>query len=194
MSALIHYGLHPGMLIRYLKGEYFGESQDVKKVLTEVKPYVEKKDLKHIKRILTQGCPSQLIFEEESANKLAVIQKGNQQTFLQHPEVVTKTTNKEEKNSHVLPLLLWTVYFSPYLCCSPQGMREKDGKHQVIFDTSTQTMPDEVVLNHVMMTDEVADIHFGQAKQRLYSNIYNRGVSYPDEIMYIILANIRACF
>jgi hypothetical protein len=69
MLALIHYRLHPGMLIRYLKGEYVGESQDVKKVLTEVKPYVEKKDLKHIERILTQGCPSQLICKEESANK-----------------------------------------------------------------------------------------------------------------------------
>ena len=30
-------------------------------------------------------------------NKLAVIEKGNQQTFEAHPEVVTKTMNKEEK-------------------------------------------------------------------------------------------------
>jgi hypothetical protein len=73
MSALIDYGLHPGMLIRYLKDEYSSKSQDVKIVLTEVKPYVKKKGLKHIECILTQGCPSQLIFEEESANKLAVI-------------------------------------------------------------------------------------------------------------------------
>jgi hypothetical protein len=71
MSALIYYRLHPGMLIRYLKGEYIGKSQDIKKILTEVKPFIEKKDLKHIKRIITQGCPAQLIFEEESASKLA---------------------------------------------------------------------------------------------------------------------------
>jgi hypothetical protein len=36
-------------------------------------------------------------------NKLTVIDKGNQQTCDAHPEVVKKTMNKEEKNSHVLP-------------------------------------------------------------------------------------------
>jgi hypothetical protein len=69
--------------------------------------------------------------------------------------------SKEEKNSHVLPLLLWTVYFSAYLCCTPQGMREKDGKHQVIYDASTQTTPDKLVLNQVTMTDKEANIDFG---------------------------------
>jgi hypothetical protein len=102
--------------------------------------------------------------------------------------------NNEEKNSCVLPLLLWTVYFSACLQCTPLGMHEKDGKHQVFFDASTQTMPDKVVLNHITMTDKEADIHFGQAKQHLYINIYNWRVSYPDKVIYLILANITACF
>jgi hypothetical protein len=62
-----------------------------------------------------QGCPSNLIFEETPENKLAVIRKGNQHTFLQHPEATVKAMNKEEKNSHVLPLRYWMVYFSPWL-------------------------------------------------------------------------------
>jgi hypothetical protein len=58
-------------------------------------------------------------------DKLAVIDidKGNQQTFDAHPEVVTKTMNKEEKNSHVLPFRPWVVFFSPYLRCTTQPTR-----------------------------------------------------------------------
>jgi hypothetical protein len=53
------------MLTRYLIGKYIGESQDVKKVLTKVEPHVNNKGLRHIKRILMQGFPSCLVFEEE---------------------------------------------------------------------------------------------------------------------------------
>jgi hypothetical protein len=95
-----------GMFTRYLIGEYTGDSRDVKKVLTKVEPHVhvDNKGLRHVKCILMQGFPSCLVYEEKSANTLAAIQKSNQHTFLQHPEVVTKTMNKEEKYSHVLPL------------------------------------------------------------------------------------------
>jgi hypothetical protein len=129
MAGLIHYGMHPGMLLRYLKGKYTGESRSVDAILEKVLPYIEPEDAKHIGGIITQGCPSQLIFDEDTMNKLTVIEKGNQQTFETHPEVLTKTMNKEEKNSHVLPFRQWVVFFSPYLCCTPQGMREKNGKY-----------------------------------------------------------------
>ncbi len=115
MACFIHYGLHPGMLIHYLNGEYTGKSRDAEPILREVTPHISNKDAAHIKRILTQGCPSNLIFEETPENKLAVIQKGNQHTFLQHPEVMAKAMIKKEKNSHVLPLRYWMVYFSPWL-------------------------------------------------------------------------------
>jgi hypothetical protein len=35
---------------------------------------------------------------------------------------------------------------------------------------------------------------FGEAKTTLLINIYNRQVSYPDEIIYLALANITTCF
>jgi len=88
-------------------------------------------------------------------NKLAVIKKGDQQTFEAHPEVVTKTMNKEEKNSHVLPFRRWVVYFSPFLRCTPQGMHEKNGKYRVILDSSTQTWMEASKLpsgNHIRGT------------------------------------------
>jgi hypothetical protein len=96
-AALIYNGLYPGMLIQYPKSKYIWKNQDIKKILVEVTSYIDEMDLQHIKRILMQGCPSYLVFKEDSANKLAVIQRGNQQTFLQHPEVIVKIMNKEEK-------------------------------------------------------------------------------------------------
>jgi hypothetical protein len=104
-------------------------------------------------------------------NKLAVIDKGNQQTFDAHPEVVTKTMNKEEKNSHVLPFRRWVIYFSPFLHCTPQGIHEKNGKYRVIFNSSTQTWMNEVILNHVTTTKLEATINFGKSKLNLLINI-----------------------
>jgi hypothetical protein len=63
-ACLIHYGLHPGMMIRYLKGEYIGKSRDVQKIINEVFPFVCETDIAHIKRVLTQGCSSCLVFDE----------------------------------------------------------------------------------------------------------------------------------
>jgi hypothetical protein len=193
-AGLIHYGMHPGMLLRYMKGEYTGESRSADAILEKVSPYIEPEDARHIHRIITQGCPSQLNFEEDTMNKLAVIEKGNQQTFEAHPEVVEKTMNKEEKNSHVLPFRRWVVYFSPFLRCTPQGMREKYGKYRVIFDSSTQTWMSEVVLNHVTTTEWEANIDFGKSKINFLINIYNWRVSFPREIIYVALADITACF
>jgi len=92
-AGLIHYGLHPGMLVRYLKGDYVGESRHHIRVLNKVSSHISIEDANHIKSL---GCPAKLVLEEESSNKLSVIKKGNQQTFLAHPEVANKTMNKEE--------------------------------------------------------------------------------------------------
>jgi hypothetical protein len=52
----------------------------------------------------------------------------------------------------------------------------------------------EAVLNHMTTTDHEAIIDFGQAKTNLFINIYNWQVSYPDETIYLALADITACF
>jgi hypothetical protein len=158
-ACLIHYGLHLGMMIQYLEGEYIGENRDAKKTIREGNPFITKIDVRQNWWVLTQGCPSCLIFDEATANELSVIQKGNQQTFLKYPDFY-----KEEENSHIIALRDWTVLFSPYLCATPQGMGEKHGKFRVIFDSSTQTTPDETVSNHITNTDPEAVIDFGQAK------------------------------
>ena len=193
-ACAINYGLHTGMVIRYLKGEYVGETRNANRILASVSPYIDAEDCKHIERIINQGCPSHLDFEEDYKNKHSVLHRGNQHTFLQHPKVTAKAMNKEEKNSHVLPFKSWVVHFSPYCRATPQGIREKYGKFRVIFDSSTQSSPDEVVLNHVTPTDQEAPIDFGTAKRKLLTNIYNWRVSFPNEVIYLALADITACF
>jgi hypothetical protein len=86
------------------------------------------------------------------------------------------------------------VYFSPYCRATPQGIQEKYGKYRVIFDSLTQKSPDEIVLNHVTPTDLKAPVDFGTAKSKLHSNIYNWQVSFPNEVIYLALADITACF
>ncbi len=66
--------------------------------------------------------------------------------------------NKEERNSHVVPLLPWIVLFSPWMCMTPLGIRKKYGKSRVIFDASTQTTPKEVVLSHITSTNMKAEM------------------------------------
>jgi len=175
-----------------MKGEYTGESRSADVILKKVSPYIELEGARHIHRIITQGCPSQLNFEEDTMNKLAVLEKGNQQTFEAHPEVGTKTTVKEEKNSHVLPFRRWD--FLPFLRCTPQGMHKKNGKYRVIFDSSTQTWMNEVILIHVTTTEWEANIDFGKSKVNFLINIYNWQVGFPWEIIYVALADITACF
>ena len=113
-------------------------------------------------------------------------------TFLQYPEVTAKAMNKEERNSPVLPIRKWTA--SLYCRARPQEIHKKYGKYKVIFDSSTQTSPEEIVLNHMMPTDHEAIIDFGRAKRKLLTTIYNWHISYPDEIIYLALGDVITCF
>jgi hypothetical protein len=96
-ACAIYYGLNTGMVIRYLKGEYVGESKNANAIFEKVLPYICEVDCKHIVHIINQGCPSHINFEENYENKHMALWKENQQTFLQFPEVTAKAMNKEEK-------------------------------------------------------------------------------------------------
>jgi len=48
-AGMIHYLLHPGMLVRFMNGEYTGENRDVEKVMKAITPYVSDNDAKHVK-------------------------------------------------------------------------------------------------------------------------------------------------
>jgi hypothetical protein len=87
--------------------------------------------------------------------------------------MLLKSHEQDKKNSYAIAIRSWTVLFSPYLHTTPQGMHKKYGEFRVIFDSSTQTIPNKVDLNHIMTTELKAIINFGQAKMKLFTNIYN---------------------
>jgi hypothetical protein len=183
------------MVIRYLKGEYVGEKRDVNQILSNVSPFIDETDAAHIKRILTQGCPSKLSIEETLAMKASIIQKGNQATFKLHPAAVIKTMNKKDRHSHLLPIKRWVLHFSPRCCHTAQGMQIKPGKNpRVIFDASTKSHPHEIVLNDMTTTEFQASITFGAAKLKLLQHIYNWRISNPNSKIYLAIAGITACF
>jgi hypothetical protein len=173
-ACAIHYSLHPGMVIRYLRGEYIGENRNVPQILRDVSSHVDDTDAAHIERILTQGCPSRLSFEEASEMKAYIIEKGNQATFKMYPEIMTKMMNKEDRHRHLLPVKLRVLHFSPWCRHTAQGNLVKPRKNpRVIFDASTKGHPHEVVLNDVTTTEFEANITFGTAKLKLLQRIYN---------------------
>ncbi len=194
-AGMIHYGLHPGMLIRYLKGEYTGKNRRIPGIIAKVSPYISKGDAIHIKQILTQGCPSNLQVSEPSAMKDEIIMLGNQQTFHMYPELVTKTMNKEEHNSHLIALKLWVLHCSPFCRSTAQGIQIKPGKNpRIISDSSTKTRALQWVLNEMTPIKNKSGIDFGMAKMKFLTSIYNWRISYPGMTIYIALADIMACF
>ncbi len=50
------------------------------------------------------------------------------------------------------------------------------------------------MVNHVTPMDHKATIDFGTMMTKLLTNIYNWRISFPDEVIYLALANITACF
>jgi len=71
----------------------------VNRTLTEVRAHMSADDFSHMKRILVDGSPCELTFDEPLANKSLMIQQGNSKSFNKNPELVIKTMNKERKTA-----------------------------------------------------------------------------------------------
>ena len=49
-------------------------------------------------------------------------------------------------------------------------------------------------MNNIPPTEEEAEVTFGFVKLLFYWLIYNLRVSFPDEVIYLALADIKSCF
>ncbi len=76
-ALMIRLDMHPGMVVRYIQGEFTGEERDVETVCNTIEPFVSKEDLEHVRRIMTLGCPAQCVFEEDASNKAKMLARGN---------------------------------------------------------------------------------------------------------------------
>jgi hypothetical protein len=195
LAAMIHFGMDPGKLVRWLGGEYTGARRDVTHTLSEVRGSVSAEDFNHIKRILVDGSPSKLTFDEPLANKSMMIKRGNSNSFNENQALVLKTMNKEERYSHILPMdeLLCTV--SPHCRHTTQTLVIKAGKNdRLAFDASTTRLPTDIVLNQITPMDEEAPITFGSTKTTFLFDIYNTRISFPNAPILLGTADIKACF
>ena len=100
-------------------GEYVGYHRDVKKTLIVVRPHVTDEDYDQIEPILLDGCPAELKFTEPLSNKLEMIRRGNSKSFNDHPELVKKAMNKEDRYSHLVPIDENICHVSAYLRHTP---------------------------------------------------------------------------
>ncbi len=96
-AAMIHFGLDPGKVVHFLLGKYTGQYCNVCRTLDAIRDHVTSDDYGHIKRILLDGGPAQLTFEELLSNKLEFISRGNLKSFAENPQLVQKTMNKEDR-------------------------------------------------------------------------------------------------
>ena len=194
-AAMIHYGLNPGMLVRYLGGEYTGAYRDIKMLKEKLMPHVPVDDMSQIMRILTSGCPADFALEESAASKALMIKRGNQKNFVMNEEKVRKTVNKEDRFSHLIPLPPWILDCSPYCRHNSQGIIIKAGKNdRVVWDASTKFAYDDLVLNEHTPTDDEAPITFGITKMQFYIWVYNMRISFPDTVILAAMADVKACF
>ncbi len=148
-----------------------------------------------MKRILLDGCPAQLNFEEPLSNKIKMIECGNSKCFNNNTALVLKTMNKEDRYSHLIPLDEIMCRFSPYCRHTTQTTVIKAGKSdRLCWDGSTTIKPTDIVMNQVTPITPEAPITFRHVKMQLYIDIYNTRVSYLTFIILLAMADVKACF
>ena len=183
-AAMVHFGMHPGKLVRYLGGEYTGSNRDAKRAVDALGGLISESNLGHVKRILLQGCPSELVLSKSSESKLSMMRRGNQKSFVKYPDIVTKTINKEDRYSHILPMHEMICKLSPYVRHTSQGMVVKEGKNpRVVWDGSTKHSPLDVVMNEVTPTTYEAEVTLGDTKKRFLIDLYNLRISNPSSMI-----------
>ena len=75
-ACAILYGLNTGMVVRYLKGKYIGESTNAINILEKVSPYISDVNCEHIKCIINQGWPSHINFKRTMIVSIWSFKKG----------------------------------------------------------------------------------------------------------------------
>jgi hypothetical protein len=176
-------------------GKYTGQHRDTPSTLAAARGHVLANNYAHMKRILLDGCPAQLNFEEPLSNKIKMIKCRNSKSFNKNTNLVLKTMNKEDWYSHLIPLDEIMCCFSPYCCHTTQTMVIKVGKSECLcWDGSTTIKPTDIVMNQVTPTTCEAPITFKHVKMQLYIDIYNTRITYPTFIILLAMADVKACF
>ena len=87
-----------------------------------------------------------------------MIQRGNQKSLLDHPEIGEEVITKEDSFSHIIIFHDWICSLGPHLRHNSQGLVDLK---RLVWDGSTKRSPTDVVMNDHVPTDDEADIDFG---------------------------------
>lgn len=193
-ACFLHYKGEPGLVVRYLDGEYTGAHRDITNCLKRIETHVNQEDYDAIERILTSGCPRYFDVEIPKSEKTKWIERGNQQSVNDNLPLVQKTMNKEDASSHIIPIMDFLVHFSAYCHHVPQGLNRKQEKDRIIWDGSTRYTPEDFVINRASPVDSEPKITFGQTKNKVCQYAYNVRAEYKNQEVLIGYVDIKACF
>ena len=119
-------------------------------------------DREHILQILTNGYPSELVWEETAQNKETFIKRGNNPSIKANFKEVIKVLNQEEQNHHRMVLPRWMYRGYPYPQSTPRTVIMKSNKQvRFIWDSFTKLFVWETIMNEVTDMENEAIINFG---------------------------------
>ena len=195
-AQFIRCGGDPDKLVRFFSGEYILAHLDREGILERIKPHATADDYDHIARILYDGCPAELSFDEANETRLRSFERGNQPTYHRHPKKARKAMNKEDKNSFTIPIHEDLAFFSPFCRSTPMGATSKSGSIdlRIVWDGSTKQFYHDVVLNEVTPTRREAPITFGATESCFDKDIYEYRVSYPNDTIYLGFEDVTSCY
>ena len=198
MACLFYYNLDVSLVMRYLGNNYTASHRDVGKVVSILEKHgIDSVLIQHYVRVMTVGCPNEMVAESTRANAMKYFRGGNNPSVAKKLDQVMVTMNKEERNNFVIPLPMWLWRFLPHIFCTPQHILEKEGKKdRQIFDAKYQHDPESISVNMMTSPPEETELHceFGDVLLRLLTRIWNLRITYPDKDIVIHANDVKSCF
>ena len=197
-AILLHYDLDVSSLMRYLGNNFTGEHRNWEATAQRLREcHIPEEMITKYRRVAQVGCPAHFVTETSRDNALLYLRQRNGPTIARKLSQVLKTMNKEDKNNFVIPLPHWLASMVPNLFFTPQHILEKPGKKdRQIFDGSKRYTPESVCLN--MMTSTKLGVEddclFGDARQRIWTRLYNLRITYPSTDIIIHANDVKSCF
>lgn len=193
-ACFLHYGGEVGSVIRYCGGEFTAAHRDPAKLLNELQPHIPPEDLKHIERIMTEGCPAAFAKAYDKQNKIKMLERGNGTSLQKNVDAVITTMNKEDKNSHVIPVSSIFVRFTAYAHHVAQTLNTKKENARMCWDGTNKDHPEDWAVNDDVDMENEPQITFGSTMTNFLSLLWNERIMWPNEEILIAAADIKACF
>ena len=90
---------------------------------------------------------------------------------------------------------LWVCFLGANFRHNSQGLLIREGKNsRLVWAGSTMYTPMDIVMHNMTPSGEDIKVTFGLVKILFYWLIYNQRACFPGKVIYLALADIKACF